>query len=278
MEELDIWDLNNEVIRGEYEKKNYECIDTGVKSNRCYIFFSSNGLYYPNTEEIFEEQIIKKNRYEWKWVVRNSNIPKLAGRIIYVRDIHKKWYSYGINSQADTIDKTLNLLEELSKGFQIITVGSSAGGYMAVLAAIKLRADFCLNFSGQYKINEEFENSYSCLSNMLDDYSGKIFYFVPANCADDIEQYQLVEDKECIYMFSFNDERHASTMLTGNMPYIIDKPKETLQMLYKKYEGRKIGKVEFLLQTVPAVKWIKLLYREVKGYLIRRQGKHWNGI
>lgn len=277
-EKFDVWDLGNETIRKEYEKNNYECVDTGIKSNWCYVLFSSNGLYYPDTKEVFEEQIVKKNRYEWKWVVKNSEIPTKAGKIIYVRDIHKIWYSYGINSRENTIDKTLDLLKTLTKGYRVVTIGSSAGGYMAVLAAIKLEACYCLNFSGQYKISDAFSNPYKDISGMLDYYTGEIFYFVPAYCKNDIEQYQLVENKKCVKRFLFNDDRHASTMLTGNMPYIVGNSADKLQRLYTVYSGKKIGKIGFLFHTVPITQWMRLLYGEVKGYLIRLSGKHWNGI
>lgn len=277
-EKFDVWDLGNETIRKEYEKNNYECVDTGIKSNWCYVLFSSNGLYYPDTKEVFEEQIVKKNRYEWKWVVKNSEIPTKAGKIIYVRDIHKIWYSYGINSRENTIDKTLDLLKTLTKGYRVVTIGSSAGGYMAVLAAIKLEACYCLNFSGQYKISDAFSNRYKDISGMLDYYTGEIFYFVPAYCKNDIEQYQLVENKKCVKRFLFNDDRHASTMLTGNMPYIVGNSADKLQRLYTVYSGKKIGKIGFLFHTVPITQWMRLLYGEVKGYLIRLSGKHWNGI
>ena len=121
-EKFDIWDSENEVILKAYAGDNYQCIDTGVKSDICYIFFSSNGLYFPNTREVFEEQIFLKDRYEWKWVVKNSKIPQIAGRIIYVRDIYKSWYSKGISCNINTTEKTLDLLRTLTDGYQIITI------------------------------------------------------------------------------------------------------------------------------------------------------------
>lgn len=277
-EEFDIWDLNNQVIREVYAKDNYECIDTGEASKWCYIFFSSNGLYYPDTKENFIEQIIRKNRYEWKWVVKNSHIPERAGRIIYIRDIYKKWYSYGINENANSIDKTIELLRKLTEGFQVVTIGSSAGGYMATLTAVKLNAPYCINFSGQYKIAEDLGNPYYKLVDLLEDYQGKIFYFVPALCPNDVEQYQLIEGIKCIKGFYFNDNRHASTMLTGNMPYIIESTEGRLERLYDKYCGKRIHKIEFLLYTVPVIYWGKIFYREIKGFIIRKTGRHWNGV
>lgn len=277
-EEFDIWDLNNQTIREVYEKNNYECIDTGKVSKWCYIFFSSNGLYYPDTKENFDEQIVRNNRYEWKWVVKNSKIPQNAGRIIYVRDIYKRWYSYGINATANSIDKTIELLKRLTEGFQVVTIGSSAGGYMATLAAVKLQAAYCINFSGQYKIAEDLGNPYYNLVSLLENYQGKIFYFVPALCPDDVEQYQLIDGEKCVKCFYFDDNKHASTMLTGNMPYIVESMEARLEQLYDKYCGKRIHKIEFLLHTVPVLYWGKIFYREIKGYIIRRSGRHWNGV
>ncbi len=275
---FDIWDSQNEIVLKAYEKDNYQCVYTGVKSNICYIFFSSNGLYYPDTREVFEEQILKNDRYEWKWVVKNSQILRKAAKIIYMRDIYKEWYSKGINKRANTIEKTLKLLGQLTEGYQIITVGSSAGGYMATLAAIKLKAMFCINFSGQYLISDELDNPYYALPDLLREYKGKVFYFVPAHCENDKVQYKLVEDLECIKAFSFNEDKHAATMLTGNMSYIIDKTEEELLQIYEHYISRQINKFEFLFYTVPIYKTVDILRNELRGFLIRRTGRHYNGV
>ena len=57
MGEIDILSANDKVLIEAYQGNNYQCYDTGVDSKICYILFSSNGLYYPNTREIFEEEI-----------------------------------------------------------------------------------------------------------------------------------------------------------------------------------------------------------------------------
>lgn len=273
VKKFDIWDSQNRTILRAYHKKNYQCIDTDVESDICYIFFSSNGLYYPNTREVFEEQIFQKDRYEWKWVVKNSQVPSKAGRIIYVRDIYKCWYSKGINYEVNTIDKTLELLRSLTKGYQIVTVGSSAGGYMAVLAAVKLNAMFCINFSGQYAISEKLGVPYTDISILLETYKGQVFYFVPAYCKDDKKQYKLIENIACVKTFFFNENKHAATMLAGNMSYVIDKSKKELIRLYEHYNLREIDKFRFLFYTVPFHKIVGILYREMKGFSIRRMRK-----
>lgn len=275
---MDILDLNDRVLVEAYKGNNYQCFDTGVDSDLCYIMFSSNGLYFPNTREIFEQEIQKKDRYEWKWVVRNSHIPQLAARIIYVRDIYKCWYTKGINERDNTIDKTLRRIEELAKGYRIITVGSSAGGYMAVLTAIKLNAEYCFNFSGQYFISDQIGNPYSDLTDMVRNYKGEIYYFFPLHCQGDKENYERVKELQSVNAFQFDNSKHAETMLTGNMCHIVDRSQREMQVLFHKFENRKINKFGFLVRTVPLHKIFGIIWKETKGFLVRLRGKHWTGV
>lgn len=47
----------------------------------CAVYFCSNDIYYPNTEEIFKKRIIEKNFFEWY----GSRIKK-AYKHIFIRD------------------------------------------------------------------------------------------------------------------------------------------------------------------------------------------------
>ncbi len=273
--EFDIWDSTNEVVKKAYAMENYECVDTGGAGNRCYIFFSSNGLYFPNTQEEFEEKIFRKNRYEWKYIVSQSRICQKASRIIYVRDIYKQWYSYGINENLNTIEKTLDFLKELTKGYEVITVGSSAGGYMAALTALVLEAKFCIDFSGQYDVRPNIENRYMELSKLMQEMKSpcNIFYFYPKYSPDDVEQYEKVKKNPCIKAFAFGEKNHAATMFVGNMGYIIDREEEELLELFHRYEEKVVNKFPFLFQTVPLRKAVLIMIREIKAFLRRRMGK-----
>lgn len=276
---FDIRNPQNELIMQAYQKDNYIIYDINIDSDICYIFFSSHGLYYPDTEEVFRKEILEKERYEWKWVAKNSSVYERAGRVVFVRDVWKCHYQRGVNSNNDTIDKTLDLLMHLTNGYRVITIGSSAGGYMAVLSGIKLNADYILNFSGQYHLTGRgINNTYCDLTDLLKKYTGKIFYFVPAHYEPDYIEYLSVHLFDCICAFLFKDNKHAATMLTGNLCYIVDKDKDTLYRYYQNYDGKEIGKIEFLLHTVPLSKLIKVMVRETKGFVIRRLGKHWNGV
>lgn len=270
--------LDVKYILDAYGGKNFQCIDAGNNSKICYIFFSSNGLYYPDEERVFQEKIIKKDRYEWKWVVQNSKIPVIAGRVIYVRDLFKDWYSKGINKEINTLDKTLDLLKTLTEGYQVVTVGSSAGGYMAVLSAIVLNAAWCINFSGQYIVKTDVEERYRNLTELMKEYKGTIFYYVPAYSEQDILQYNNVKGIECVKEILFKGHKHAETMFSGNMSYIIDRDKQSLDALYEKYRNRSVGKIGFLLYTVPFMAMFKIVKKEVIGFLKRKIGKHDNGI
>ncbi len=106
-----------------YSEDNYKVVDLSGKSKTCIIFFSSNGLYYPNEVKTLKKEIINNDYYEWLNVSKSVRIQRYAKRIIYVRDIYKQWYVVGINCRYNTIEKTTELLEYLSDGYEIITVG-----------------------------------------------------------------------------------------------------------------------------------------------------------
>lgn len=149
---------------------------------------------------------------------------------------------------------------------------------MATLAAVKLNAEFCLNISGQYLIPKDLNNPYYNLAEIMLEYTGCIFYFFPSKCESDRRHYQLVEGIGCLKEFLFNDTKHAATMLVGNLSYIIGLEKEKLLALYEKNKGKEINKLVFLLQTVPFFAIFGIMWKELKGFVIRRMGKHCNGI
>jgi len=73
-----------EMMDGYTNNRNYEIIDFNNDDDRCIIYFSGNGLSYPNDSETFHKKIIENNRFEWK-----RNIPLFVKRVIFLRDITK---------------------------------------------------------------------------------------------------------------------------------------------------------------------------------------------
>ena len=194
---FDIRDLNNPIAIKAYSLENIKIVKRENKSSYCYIYFSGNGLY-EDSEENFNNSIFEKNRYEWE--KRKSSIPDLE---IFVRDIFKQWYIVGISKACPTIDSTIERLREISSGYKIVTVGCSAGGYMAVLAGIKLNAEMVINFSGQYDLMSRVESNpllrqfsggkYCDISDIVRQASTPIFYFYPEENQDDRYQASVVK-------------------------------------------------------------------------------------
>ena len=166
--------LNNTVVADQYNKDNYYItVNNNTPTGVCVIYFSSNDIW--------------SNRYEWK----NLRIHK-AQKEIFMRDIYKSWYTMGINSKLNSIDAVITFLQKETSGYNVITVGSSAGGYMAALTASLLNAQYALCFSPQFDITSGIKNNpilqkyeklsagkyYSITKYIKRSYT-RIFYFSP---------------------------------------------------------------------------------------------------
>lgn len=56
----------NAILCKSFKEGNFKIIEgNNQESKLCYIVFSGNGIYWPNTLEIFE-QTINTDYYEWK--------------------------------------------------------------------------------------------------------------------------------------------------------------------------------------------------------------------
>ena len=191
MPEFDFPWNGDENVFAEYEKSNVKIKDTGIKNGKAIIFFSGNGLYFPNNYETFKRTIVEKDRYEWENIGNSKFIQKHFQRIIFVRDIFKQWYINGISSSNNTIEKTVDYLKKITCEYKITCCGVSAGGYMAALAGSMLCADVIIDISGQWILNEDNAiycyysekngegRRYTDLKEIISS-SDKIFYFYPA--------------------------------------------------------------------------------------------------
>ena len=74
----------DKIVQNVYENcDNYIIKNTNPKSKVCLIFFSGNGLYYPNEENEFINKIIKKNRFEWENISSNKVFYRETGKNIF---------------------------------------------------------------------------------------------------------------------------------------------------------------------------------------------------
>lgn len=155
-ESKEIFQTDSEIVnRQRSVDSNYVIEINPLSPNKdlCVIYFSSHGIYYPNTEDSFRRSIINKNYYEWR-----NNPPISAYKQIFIRDLYKQWYLLGINSQISSPFKLLEFLKEETEGYRIITIGSSAGGYAAILYGSLLKAKVYA-FNSQFEVNSLLKSS-----------------------------------------------------------------------------------------------------------------------
>lgn len=251
-----------------------EIVDENAKT--CYIFFSSNGLYSDDSEEEFEEVMIQGNRYEWKSIANAVKKRRGVKKIIYVRDLYKKFYIKGINPECNSIDALVDLLWHETENDEVITVGISSGAYMAVVVGcqIKARKVFCI--SGQFDLQnhlteeelKEFSVSNGSYVNIVQMVASNddvpIYYFCPINCWHDRANYELVKDIKNVRCFVFPDKIHAATVYPYNFPDILCLSNERLDELTLRYRGKFINKKLFLLHTMTFMgmwEFVKRVYK-----------------
>lgn len=273
---FDSYDEGNALLQNIYKQNNYKIEVLNNDSKICMIFFSGNGIYTPNEKKVFQREIVAKNRFEWERISRKLMINNYVGKIIFVRDIFKQWYVTGINSKVNTIDKLKSLLENLTYGYEVITIGNSAGGYMAALMGSMLKAKSIFCFSGQFSIEREL----SWKEPLLDKYSNDtrkrkyynnikmikeanipIWYFYPKRCDYDIYQFNLIKNVSNVFSFGFSVEQHGQSMLNENIPYILVSDNDKLEKIYKKYDNESIDRYNFFVESLKILKgkdfWIK---------------------
>ena len=245
------------------EQLNYKIINQNQDNQLCIIYFSSNGLYYPNTSEVFQKTILTDNRFEWE-----KNILPSARKVILLRDITKQWYWNGINTTLNSIEKVADFLHAETTGMEVTCVGSSAGGYAAVLFGYLLGASRVFAFSGQFSLkgsltNEqiplnptivklhsmpEFSNYFELMDSVKQG-ATPVFYFYPALSEMDIEQADFVKSFENIYPFGFALSIHGETCYPINFLNLFSMPTNSLIALSQHYAQKLIRPICFSMRV-----------------------------
>lgn len=245
-----IFQIDNPKVKATYANtdnfkvKLYE--DDGVQKDLCVLYFSSNELYYPNTAKAFESSILVKDKFEWQ-----RNYLKIAHKHIFIRDIQKQWYIEGISAMNNSPMKLYELLQELTKGFRVYTIGSSAGGFAAMLYGSLLEAERVYAFNAQLNLNLIIQNSNTITDPLLFKYKdserGKFFtidnyiapktdyfYFQSSKSSFDINQYASFQKKEDILRVPFKTSNHGFPFLRHNLGHVLELNKKQLIALSKK--------------------------------------------
>lgn len=193
--------VNSHKIKEELHKDNFLIeYSSDINNDVCAIYFSSHSIWWPETEESFQRQIVEENKFEWY-----KRRIKYAKKHIFVRDIRKQFNVEGINDNCNSLNKLIEWLREETKGYKIVTVGSSAGGYVAALVGTALSANIMFCFSAQFSLKDDFayldkellllhENDaeYNKWYNISDNISEKMVYLYPYDCESDIIQSKLL--------------------------------------------------------------------------------------
>ena len=280
------------IIKSIYEQEdNFLVEDIYPNGTKCYVLFSSNGLYQNIDEDEIYNRIVRDNRYEWKSMADSFKYHKDLARIIYIRDVYTAFYIYGINKEIDSLDKVIEKIAELCKGYEVITAGVSSGGYLASICAIKIKAKCAYTFSGQFDIwerimeedrrycRDKFGNyKYMNISTMIQDNPDiPIYYFCPIGCDHDYDNYQRVKGIHNVYCFLFPDKKHAATVYPFNFPDLLFTSNKKMERLYARYKGQMINKKYFYLRTVTVRGLLTLIhYLKISGFDISRLRRKWD--
>lgn len=224
---FDIWNQPKEIAEEIYARKNYLIIDNpnaekdSSDPKICVIYCSSNNIWSPNEEYAFKRSFVENDYFEWK-KLRVKN----ASREIWIRDIFKSWYVTGINSEIDSIDKLIDFLKEVTTGYSVEIVGSSAGGYIAAVLSKALKADKTIVFSAQFDLNhpgaisvnpflQRYKGTdrekYYDLSEYLADSESELFYIYPMENSQDTYHFGKIEgiNSKTIHCLGLKSKRHG---------------------------------------------------------------------
>lgn len=234
-----VFQVDSKIVKQELNSLNYliEYSDNSLCDEEyCIVYFSSHNIYFPNTEKEFYKSIKQKNKFEWY----GSRINK-GYKHIFIRDIQKQWYLYGINNEINSVEKLENFLKIETIGYKVILVGSSAGGFIASLLGSCLNAEYVLTFNGQFQVldllessNEEIDpilfrernnrdiNKYFSIRNYIKS-PEKIFYFFSSKSSWDISNKKHIEDLG-INIIGYNTSNHGIPFIKSAMQYVLNSP------------------------------------------------------
>lgn len=273
--------VDSEIVKSIYQnQENYKIeYSIGMPKEYCIIYFSSNNIYFPNIGEVIHKEIIVKNRFEWY-----KTRVHYGYKHIFIRDIQKQWYLGGINSRINSPQKLLSFLKEETKGFRIIMIGSSAGGFASVLYGQLLNAEKIYTFNGQFEISSLLKTSCEAMDPLIfrnqnnrelrDWYDTRnfisnpssIYYFQSINSKWDITQYDHIKDLK-INQISFRTSNHGVPFLSANLPDVINLSTLSLNQLTEKINNplifsiRTIGIIRTIIALTVIVKFgLKKIY------------------
>jgi hypothetical protein len=269
-----VFQTDSEFIKQALKQDNYliEYSENNEHNEKyCVIYFSSHNIYYPNTEEVFTKNIIQKNRLEWY----GSRIEK-GSKHIFIRDIQKQWYLKGINNKINSIEKLAEFLKAETEGYKTIMLGSSAGGYAAVLFGSILNVEYMLSFNGQFQMYDILErsneltdpivfrqkdnivvNKYYSLKSFIKS-PNKVFYFHSNKSNWDITNKRHIEGVG-LNTLSFKTKNHGIPFVRSALSKIINMSYNDLNRI----SNKKYNPIIFSFRHGGVIPTMQILYRKL---------------
>lgn len=278
-----VFQADSDIVWNVYQNNlNYkiEFDDKCANKDFCAVYFCSNDIYYPNNETIFRKRIIEKDFYEWY----GSRVDK-ACKHIFLRDIFKQWYLTGINARINSPEKLLEFLRKETEGMQIVTVGSSAGGYAAILYGIQLHATRIMAFNAQFElestlsqINEKIyplvyrlqatdRRKYYDLKQVVNLNNSNIYYFHSALSSWDVKEKKHINNCPNIHILSFKTKHHGVPFFKVALTKVLNLENVHLN----KYANGINHPVYFTVRMVGVIKAIKgIIVQVYRAYKKRK--------
>ena len=211
----------NKLIEKYRENDNY-LISSDEKCKQTVIYFSSLGIYENDNIESFKKNIIKKNKFEFYGTrIKNS-------KHIFIRDIAKDLYRKGINSKINSQKKLLDFLKEQVQNSEVITVGSSAGGYAALLFGNLLNAKKIFSFSPVVEV----DNNEYILMDILENSKIPSYILYPSGVSFDVATFNKIKDFPCIKGVSIKSIFHGVPIQRKIVEKIINSNDKKLEKIY----------------------------------------------
>lgn len=276
-----VFQTDSKIVNKVYQEQNNYLIEFDEKGDKewCAVYFCSNDIYYPNTEEIFRKRIIEKNFFEWY----HSRITK-ASKHIFIRDIFKQWYLAGISKNINNPKKLIEFLKKETEGYKVVTIGSSAGGYAAILYGSFINTQYTLAFNPQFEIQSLLKKSTEAINPLLFRIKDqrtqyfdiikfiskevKIFYFYSNASLWDMEQKKHInKDIPNLYTIAFRTKHHGIPFLKVAIYKVINLNAEQLIALSKKNQNP----IWFTIKMVGIKATLIGLYKQIKQAYNKRR-------
>lgn len=206
-----------------------------------------------------------------------------AQKHIFVRDVFKQWYVKGINKKLNSTEKLLNFLQEHTKNKKIITIGSSAGAYAAVLYGALLNAKIVFALAPQFNLNthvskyDRFINNadmetkkYFNLLPYIKKSQANIFYFYGVKSKNDLKQSKYVKNCRNIFHFKFNIDVHGPPMYIFDLTKLINLDKKELLKLFLANKKKMINRSLFSIQLNGLLKFLQYYFIIIKKFIYKK--------